>query len=404
MTVHAGIDLTSESFFVDPHPTLDRLRTEMPVFFFEPMQCVLVSAQADIEALVKDPRFTARRARELLGGLGLLGDDEASTKMLDAWSRITFSQDPPHHTRLRQLISKGFSPSAIESLRPRIAGIAGRAVEEARGDGEIDVVADLAEVIAITTLAEMFSIPDADRPKFIRWTTDVVKPSDGGVMSEDLKRKVKQSTSELVDYMIRLVEERRRAPRDDVASRFIAEEEESPELQGEAAMQCFQMVGAGFVTSMNQIANTVVALLKHPGELARLRQHPALLRGAIEESLRFEPAVLSLHRLCAEDTEIRGVRVAKGGFVFALTAAANLDPALFSEPRRFDITRQQNRHMTFGSGIHYCPGAPLIRMEVEEALRALLTLPRWELAEEALSYAGSNLQDRGPSSLRVRFS
>lgn len=113
--------------------------------------------------------------------------------------------------------------------------------------------------------------------------------------------------------------------------------------------------------------------------------------------------MLSISRMCARNTEIRGIRVSEGQFVFAMIAAANRDPGLFSEPDRFDITRQQSRHLTFGSGAHYCPGAPLIRMEVEESVRALLSLPRWELAEQTLSYAGSNLQDRGPSSLRVRF-
>ncbi|AUX44687.1 cytochrome P450 [Sorangium cellulosum] len=404
MTVHPGIDLASESFFADPFPTFERLRAEAPIYFFEPMQCFLLSAPADIEAMVKDPRFTARRTRELLAALGMLGEDELSKKMLDSWSRIAFSQDPPRHTRLRQLIARGFSPAAVESLRPRVAATVGRAIARARDEGEMNVLSDLAEVVAITTIADMFSIPDADRPAFMRWSTDIVKPTGGNLTSDEVKRTVKQSTSDMADYMARLVEERRKAPRDDVASRFIAAEEESADLQGEAAMQCFQMVGAGFVTSMNQIANTVVALLKHPEALARLRQDPGLLRGAIEEGLRCEPAVLSINRLCAEDAEIRGVRIAKGGFVFAMTAAVGCDPELFPEPRRFDITRQPNRHMTFGSGVHYCPGAPLIRIEVEEALRGLLSLGRWELAEERLSYEGSNFQDRGPKSLRVRFS
>ncbi len=404
MTVHAGIDLTSERFLADPLPNLERLRTEAPVYFHEPMRCFILSASAEIEAMVKDPRFTARRARELLGGIGMLGEDEPSKKMLDAWSRIVFLQDPPRHTRLRQLIAKGFSPSAIESLRPRVAGIVGRLVDKARGQGEVDVVSDLAEVVSLTTITELFSIPEADRSKFVRWTTDMMKPAGGGVTSADLQRTVKQSSNEMVDYMTHLVEERRRAPRDDVASLFIAVEDESPDLQGEAAIQCFQMVAAGFVTSMNQITNTVLALLRHPEELSRLRQNPGLLRGAIEESLRFEPAVLSINRLCAEDAEIRGVKIAKGQFVFAFVAAANRDPDLFPEPSRFDITRQQNRHLTFGSGVHYCPGASLVRMEVEEALRGLISLPRWQLVEEPASYAGSNFQDRGPSSLRVRFS
>ncbi|MGK3969266.1 cytochrome P450 [Sorangium sp. So ce118] len=403
MAVPSGFDLTSERFFADPFPTLERLRTEAPVYFFEPLQCFIITAPADIEGLVRDSSFTARRATALLGGLGMLGEDALSKKTFDSLSRLAFFQDPPRHTQLRQLIMKGFSPSAVEWMRPRVVGLVQRAIAKARSDGEMDVVSAFSEAVALNTLAEMFVIPESDRPQFLSWSTDLLKLAGGGVSSEEQKRAVKQSCCDMLDYMMRLVEERRKAPGEDVASRFIAAEDGDAELAGEAAMQCFQMVAAGFVTSVNQIANTVLALLNHPAELAKLREAPGLVRGAVEESLRFEPSVLSLSRMCARDTELRGTRVSEGQFVFAMIAAANRDPGLFSEPDRFDITRQQSRHLTFGSGAHYCPGAPLIRMEVEESLRALLSLPRWELAEETLSYAGSNLQDRGPSSLRVRF-
>ena len=119
--------------------------------------------------------------------------------------------------------------------------------------------------------------------------------------------------------------------------------------------------------------------------------------------LRHEPAALSIHRLCVEDTEIRGTKISKGQFVYAMVASANRDPEVFPEADRFDITRARNRHTTFGVGVHYCPGAPLIRLEMEEAMRALLSLPRWELSDKPYDYVGSNFQDRGPSSLHVRF-
>jgi cytochrome P450 len=163
------------------------------------------------------------------------------------------------------------------------------------------------------------------------------------------------------------------------------------------------MVGAGFVTSTNQIANTLLSLLRHPDELRKLRENEGLLKGAVEETLRHNPSVLSINRVCVRDTEIQGAKITKGQFVFAMVASANRDPGLVPDPDRFDITRSQNRHLTFGVGPHYCPGASLIRMEVEEALRALLTLPRWELTDRPFDYKGSNFQDRGPSSLHVRF-
>ncbi|HEX8438574.1 cytochrome P450 [Archangium sp.] len=403
MSGSTDFDLMSESFFTNPFPTFERLRTQAPVYFFEPFQCFILTRGADIETLTKSPRFSSRRANELLGGLGLLGEDEASKEMLAVWSRLVFFQDPPRHTLLRQLVMKGFTPAALEHFRPQVASLVERGLEKARRQGEMDVVADFAEPIAINAIAELFALPEADRPQFMRWARDLLKPAASAVGTDDVRTSVRRTSNDMVAYLKALVEKRRAAPGEDLVSQLIAGEEGNPQLAGEAIIQSFQMIGAGFVTSTNQISNTVLALLNHPEQLRALRQDPELLRGAIEESLRHEPAVLSINRLCVEDTELGGTRIPKGRFVHALVAAANRDPELFPDPARFDITRTPNRHLTFGVGAHYCPGASLVRLEVEESLRALLTLPRWELAGTPYNYRGSNLQDRGPSSLHVRF-
>lgn len=403
MSAVAGIDLMSESFFANPFPTFERLRTQAPVYFFEPYQSYILTRGADIEALAKSPHFSSQRANELLGSMGLLGEDAASKEMLATWSRLAFFQDPPRHPLLRQLIMKGFTPAALERFRPRVTSLVERALEKARRQGEMDVLADFAEPIAINAIAELFALPEADRKQFMRWSKDLLKPAAVAINTDDVRSSVRRTSNDMVAYLRDLVEKRRAAPGDDLVSQFIAGEEGNPQLVGEAVIQSFQMIGAGFVTSTNQLTNTVLALLKHPEQLAALRANPGLLRGAIEESLRHEPAILSINRLCVEDTELGGTRIPKGRFVHALTAAANRDPEVFPDPERFDITRTSNRHVTFGVGAHYCPGASLVRIEVEEALRALLTLPRWELADKPYDYQGSNLQDRGPSSLHVRF-
>jgi cytochrome P450 len=403
MSASAGIDLMSESFFANPFPTFERLRTQAPVYFFEPFQCFILTRGAEIETLTKSPHFSSRRANELLGSLGLLGEDTASKEMLASWSRLVFFQDPPRHTLLRQLVMKGFTPAALERFRPRLASLVERALEKGRRQGEMDVVADFAEPIAINAIAEMFALPEADRQQFMRWSRDLLKPAAVAVGTDDVRNSVRRTSNDMVAYLKDLVEKRRAAPGDDLVSQFIAGEDGDPQLAGEAVIQSFQMIGAGFVTSTNQITNTVLALLKHPEQQSALRADPRLTRGAIEESLRHEPALLSINRLCVEDTELGGTRIPKGRFVHAMAAAANRDPEEFPDPDRFDITRTSNRHVTFGVGAHYCPGASLVRLEVEEALRALLTLPRWELAGKPYNYQGSNFQDRGPSSLHVRF-
>ncbi|WNG50860.1 cytochrome P450 [Archangium minus] len=403
MRASASIDLMSESFFANPFPTFARLRTQAPVYFFEPFQCFILTRGADIEAITKNPCFSSRRAREMLGSLGVLRDDAASKEMLETWSRLVFFQDPPRHTLVRQLVMKGFTPAALERFRPRLASLVERALEKGRRQGEMDVVADFAEPIAINAIAELFALPEADRPQFMHWSKDLLKPTSSAVRTDEVRDSVRRTSHDMVVYLRDLVEKRRAALGDELISQFIAGEEGNPQLAGEAVFQTFQMIGAGFVTSTNQLTNTVLALLKHPEQLRALRADPGLTRGAIEESLRHEPAILSINRLCVEDTEVGGTRIPKGRFVHAMTAAANRDPEVFPDPDRFDITRTPNRHVTFGVGAHYCPGATLVRFEVEEALRALLTLPRWELADKPYNYQGSNFQDRGPSALHVRF-
>ena len=403
MSASGDIDLMSEGFFTNPFPTFARMRTQSPVYFFEPFQSFILTRGADIEAMAKSPHFSSRRARELLGGMGLVGEDAASQEMFATWSRLAFFQDPPRHTLLRQMIMKGFTPAALERFRPQLAALVDKALEKGRREGEMDVVADFAEPIAINAIAELFALPEGDRKQFMRWAKDLLKPAGAAVNTDDVRSSVRKTSNDMVAYLRDLVEKRRAAPGADLVSQFITEEQGNPQLAGEAVIQSFQMIGAGFVTSTNQLTNTVLALLNHPEQLRALRGDPKLTRGAIEESLRFEPAVLSINRLCVEDTELGGTRIAKGQFIHAMVASANRDPEIFAEPDRFDITRAPNRHVTFGVGAHYCPGASLVRLEVEEALRALLTLPRWELVGKPYNYQGSNFQDRGPSSLHVRF-
>jgi cytochrome P450 len=151
------------------------------------------------------------------------------------------------------------------------------------------------------------------------------------------------------------------------------------------------------------MTNTVLCLLKHPSELQRLREDPGLLLNAVEEALRYEPSGLAVSRICTQDTEIGGTAIKQGEFVFGFVAAANRDPEIFPDADRFDISRKPGRHLTLGSGPHYCLGSMLIRLEVEEALRVLLDLSDWEFGEEPYVYSGGNLQDRAPRKLQMRF-
>jgi cytochrome P450 len=228
-----------------------------------------------------------------------------------------------------------------------------------------------------------------------------MQAAGAGAMDEDPAMRAKESSFKLFGLLSAIVHERCARPGDDMISRFLGDDRGDPAVIEEVTIQCFQMVGAGYVTSRNQIACAVLALLEHPDELARLRADRRLLVPAIEELLRFAPSVLTTNRLAAEDLEIGGKQIRQGQLVFPILASANRDPAAYAEPDRLDLARG-GRPMTFSVGPHYCPGGPLARLELEEALAGLLRFSSWHQLGD-FDYRGASLQDRGPSQLRVQL-
>lgn len=395
-------DVLSPEFLRDPYPLLRRMRAEAPVYRHALLNAFILTRHDHIEALTRDARFSSQRVRMLMGPLFLGADGQ---RRYEQWSRAMLFLDPPQHTRIRSYVARATTPQSVEPLRPVVQAVVQRALDRVRSRREADLVSEFAEPVTLGVISEVFAIPEADRPRFLRWTEDMLKPAGTGLSTSAIMEQVKSSSDALFSYMLALCDERRQKPEGaDLISRLLASATGDDGLLEDVSYQCISLIAAGQVTVMNQISNAVLALLNHPAELRRLREDPGLLEGAIEEAMRYDPPVLALSRLCAEDAEIGGVRIPKGDLVFGMIAAANRDPAVFPDPDRFDITRNASRHLAFGSGPHSCIGAALTRIELEEALRALLTLPRWELGDRPSEYRTANLQDRGPSLLPVRFS
>lgn len=399
----AGYDLMSEAFFRDPYPTLRRMQQEDPIYYWEPMKSWVLTRYEHISTLLRDPRFSSQRARPLLTGMIPYARGEELERMITQWSRMLFFLDPPRHTRIRSAVNQGMTLASLEALRPAVAAMARRILAAHREQGMIDIAEQFADAVSLGTLTTLLGIPEADRARFRRWASDVLKPAGAGVTAGDVARQVMESSRELFEYLAALANQRQERPGDDLMSRLLAADAHDPEFAGEISIQCAQVLAGGYVTVANQITNTVLCLLKHPTELQRLREDPGLLKGAVEEALRYEPAALTVNRLCMEDLELGGKQIKKGEFVFGVVAAANRDPELFPDADRFDIGRKPGRSATFGSGPHYCLGAALTRLEVEESLRALLELPGWEFGEKPYEYTHFNLQDRGPKTLLMRF-
>jgi cytochrome P450 len=311
--------------------------------------------------------------------------------------------DPPDHTRLRRLVQKVFTPRRA-ALRPRAEEIAAGLLDEmaaARGD-VIDLLGAYARPLPIAVLCELLGIPVADRA----WIAVTVAAYDERAEHQRVER-------ELAAYFAELFAARRAEPGDDLVSALVVARDNAD--AGEAAdglagnellSTVFLLVMAGFDTTVNLIASGTLALLTHPGEMARLRQDPSLLPAAVEELLRFtNPVNHANDRFTTEDVPVGDVVIPAGEWVLPAISSANRDPAQFPDPDRLDLGRDTSGHVAFGHGVHHCLGAPLARMEAEVALGALLArFPRMSLAvpPEELRWRPVSLMN-GLESLPVRF-
>jgi cytochrome P450 len=385
------------AFVADPYPTYRQLRAEDPVHH-SPLGFWVLTRYEDVVAALRDPRlakeaiaaFVAARFGAPVPIMGL--------SMLD--------RDPPDHTRLRSLVSKAFTPRVVEGLRPRIQQIVDGLLDRVRDAGSMDLIEEFAYPIPVNVICEMLGVPVEDHERFKGWSLDIARGLDSILLppdSEVPKRSV-ASRHALADYFRELIARRRASPRADLLSGLIAAEEAGDKLsENELLATCILLLIAGHETTVNLIGNGTLALLRHPDELQRLRDTPALIGSAVEELLRFDGPVQRTARIPSEDVVIDGHKIAKGEMVMPFIGAADRDPAQFPDPDRLDITRTDNRHIAFGWGIHFCLGAPLARVEGQIAINTLVQrFPKLALATESPEFRQS-LTLRGLKSLPVRF-
>jgi len=315
-------------------------------------------------------------------------------------------RDPPDHTRLRALVSKAFTPKVIENMRSHIQDIVNRLLDRVQGAGRMDVIADLAYPLPVTVICEMLGVPSEDHGAIRQWSADVAQSLDaiGLATNADIVTRGRAARRELGEYFRRLLPERRRQPREDLLSLLIAAEEQGDKLtEGELLATCVLLFIAGHETTVNLIGNGLLALLRNPAELARLRTDSTLLQSAVEELLRYDSPVQRTARITNTDVVIDGQTITKGSMVVAAIGAANRDPARYKDPDTFNIHRDNISHITFGKGVHYCLGAPLARMEGQIAINTLLRrLPKLALASQQPEHRKS-LTLRGLVSLLVAF-
>ncbi len=382
----------------DPYPQYRALRERAPVYLHPLLGIWFLTRYEDGAGVLRDARFLADRTRS---NLFRRRDPFAALPpaMREGILRSLLMLDPPDHTRLRGLVNRAFTPRVVEQLRPRIQALVDEALDAAAPRGEMDLVRDLAYPLPVTVIAELLGVPADDRERLKRWSDDltvVIDPIGAGRSVETAAG----AFQELSAYFETIFEARRQHPRDDLVSALVAAEQEGERLRGtELLSLCALILGAGHETTTNLVGNAVLALLRHPGERKRLQDDPGLIESAVEEFLRFDSPVQATDRVASEDCEIGGQRIEAGRFVAVLIGAANRDPARFPEPDRLDLGRADNRHLSFGHGVHYCLGAPLARVEAQIAVGTLLRrFPDLEGPTEPPGFLPS-LTLRGPTAL-----
>lgn len=383
----------------DPYPTYRALQSTTPVAWDGGSW--MVTRYADVHSALRDARMLASRinpSEEWLAETGL-------GPLFHAHARMMLFTDPPDHTRLRSLASKAFTPRAVEGMRERVQGLVDDLLDQVQAAGRMDIVADLAYPLPVTVIAEMLGVPLDRREQFKHWS-DGIAAFIGGTTApeEEMMRSALQSVLEMTDYFMALAAERRARPRNDLLSALALAEEQGDRLSGEELVaNCILLLVAGHETTTNLIGNGVLALLHHPEQLARLREHPELIATAVEEVLRYDSPVQGTSRKAAVDLELGGRQIQAGQFVSLMIGAANRDPAQFAEPDSFDIGRRENRHLSFSHGAHFCLGAPLARLEGQIALGTIVRrLPDLRLAGGPIEWR-DNYTLRGARVVPVEF-
>lgn len=386
-------------FHENPYPFYHRLRAEDPVHQ-SPLGFWVLTRYDDVEMVLRDPRF-GRAGFEALLEAAFGGDADRPrlpTSML--------FRDPPDHTRLRSLVNRAFTPRVVEGMRPHIQEIVDRLLDRIQGGGALDVMADLAYPLPVTVICEMLGVPAEDRDSIRQWSADVARSLDAiGLPSDrEIAERGQAGRHFLGEYFRSLIPERGKRPRADLLSSLISAEEQGDKLsEGELLATCVLLFVAGHETTVNLIGNGLLALLRHPAELQRLRGDPLLIQSAVEELLRYDSPVQRTGRITNAEVEIDGRRIEKGQMVVAAIGAANRDPARFPDPDRLDIGRRDNHHISFGFGIHFCLGAPLARVEGQIAIGTLLRrAPALALATETPEWRESSTL-RGLKALPVTF-
>jgi cytochrome P450 len=385
MTTETGaIDFFDPGYIANPYETLNPQREATPIAKDARELAWVVTRYEEVRAILhdrslsSDPRKAAEGTLLSMAGAGMELDD-----------MVILFMDEPEHGRLRRLVSKAFTPRAVEEMRPRTREIANGLLDEVAGEETFDFMAAFAQPLPTMVIATMIGVDPGDHRQFKAWSDDMIHLLNAMATPEQ-QAAIVSSVTALLEYFDGSIAERREAPRDDLISRLIAAQEGDDRLSDREMKAVLRLlINAGNLTTTDLIGNGLLALLRYPTEMARLREHPELIPHAVEEMLRYDPPVVDAVRVATHEMEIAGCPVATGASLDLVLAGANHDPRRFDDPEKFDVEREDIEHLSFGGGVHYCLGASLARLEAQVAFEVLL-----ERLEDIQMAPGAELEYR----------
>lgn len=400
------VNLTNPDFKANPFPYYATLRATSPVHRITMPNIgavSLVTRYDDVLALLKDNRFTkeVRKAKSEKE----LGNMHTAPGPFRALEKNMLDLDDPAHARLRTLVHKAFTPRMIEQMRGQIQEVVNTLIDKAQARGKMDLVKEFALPVPLIIISRILGVPEKDNHKFHGWTKDVLEL--GGSPSLLNVLRLLPSLYFFMRYMRHQFRLRKNDPRDDLITALVQAEEAGDTFsEDEMVSMVFLLLIAGHETTVNLIGSGVLALLEHPDQLELLRRNPDLIRSATEELLRYtSPVEQATERYALEEVTWHGVTIPKGELTYGILASANRDDTIFKNPDGLDLTRDPNRHLAFGQGIHFCLGAPLARIEGQIAIQTLVErFPHLSLAvrPDQLRWRGT-ITVRGLETLPVTF-
>ena len=350
----------------DPYPVYAALRDRDPVHRSALMNAWMFTRHADIDTILRDHRRFSNDPRK-----GTLSSRQRAGLPADEEFTMLFL-DPPDHKRLRALVNKAFTPKAVNALEPHIRSLLGTLLDEIDDPAGFDLMQAVAQPLPVIVIAEMLGVPPEDRAQFKIWSDQRARTLEPSIDARE-RALAETANKSLNDYFRPIIEERRAAPQDDIVSALAQAEEEGDRLTELEMLNMLRLLLiAGNETTTNLIGNGVLALLRNPDQMQRLRDDPSLIPSAVDELLRFDSPVQTDFRRALEDCEVNGFPLKKRDNIVLLLGAANRDPDVFDDPDRLDVGRGDRSHLSFGRGIHHCIGAPLARLEGRVVLEMLL--------------------------------